>query len=115
MKEDYQLQPGWRLYNSASCRLEKYGEEICIDELLNDSIRKVLEYHRKNGLPYLEFFDVKIRRQGEMLRANTDYTIDYDTMTVKFAKPETYYTFKFLICVNVEYVNDFIKSIYNLK
>ena len=113
--EDYDLQPGWRLYNSASCRLEKYGEEICIDELLNDSIRKVIEYHRKNGLPYIEFLDIKIRRQGQLLSAYRDYTIDYDTMNVKFTKPDTFYTYKFLICINVEYINDFIKSIYNLK
>lgn len=115
LKEDYDLKPGWRLYNSASCRLETKDEIICIDELLNDSIRKVLEYHRKNGLPYLEFLDIKIRKQGRLLRANLDYEIDYDTLNVKFATPEIYYTYKFLICVNVEYINDFIKNIYNLK
>jgi hypothetical protein len=115
LKEDYDLKPGWRLYSSASCRLEHKNETICIDELLNDSIRKVLEYHRKNGLPYLEFLDIKIRKQGKLLRNKLDYEIDYDTLNVKFTTPEVYYTYKFLICVNVEYVNEFIKSIYNLK
>ena len=115
LKEDYDLKPGWRLYSSASCRLEDKNEVICINELLNDSIRKVLEYHRKNGLPYLEFLDIKIRKQGKLLRSKIDYEIDYDTLNVKFTSPEVYYTYKFLICVNVEYVNEFIKSIYNLK
>lgn len=115
LKEDYDLKPGWRLYSSASCRLENKTETICIDELLNDSIRKVLDYHRKNGLPYMEFLDIKIRKQGKLLRANLDYEIDYDTLNVKFANPEVYFTYKFLICVNVEYVNDFIKTLYNLK
>lgn len=115
LKEDFNLQPGWRLYNSASCRLSARDEVICIDELLNNSIRKVLEYHRKNGLPYLEFLDIKIRKQGVLLRSNIDYTIDYDTLNVTFADPSTFHTYKFLICVNVEYVNDFIKTIYNLK
>ena len=115
LKEDYELQPGWRLYNSASCRLDSCTEKICIDELLNNSIRKVLEYHRKNGLPYLEFLDIKVRKQGELLRSKIDYTIDYDTLVVNFTNPSTYHTYKFLICVNVEYVNDFIKTMYDLK
>lgn len=113
--EDYKLQPGWRLYNSASARLDKCEEEICIDELLNDSIRRVVKYHVENGLPYLEFIDIKIRKQGNMMRFGTDYTIDYNTMTVKFLKPEPYFTYQFAICINVEYINDFIKNIYNLK
>ena len=115
LKEDFNLQPGWRLYNSASCRLSSKTEEICIDELLNNSIRKVLEYHRKNGLPFLEFLDIKIRRQGELLQSIKDYTIDYDTLNVTFTDPSIYHTYKFLICVNVEYVNELIKTIYNLK
>lgn len=114
LKEDLNLLPGWRLYNSATCRLDTLTDEICINELLNDSIRKVLEYHRKNGLPYLEFLDIKVRKQGKLLSSKTDYTIDYDTLNVTFAEPTTYHTYKFLICVNVEYINDFIKTIYKL-
>ena len=30
MKEDYNLKPGWHLYNQASCRLEKVNDHINI-------------------------------------------------------------------------------------
>lgn len=116
LKEDLNLRRGWRLYNSASCRLEdKDDVTINIDELLNDSIRKVIEYHKNNGMPYIEFLDIKIRKQGVIIHEGEDYTINYDTMDVTFNNPDTYYTYKFLICINVEYINDFIKDIFNLE
>ena len=115
LNEDYNLQPGWRLYNSASCRLASPDEVISINELLNNSIRKVLEYHQKNGMPFIEFLDIKVRKQGELLQSGKDYIIDYDTLNVTFTDPSMYHTYKFLVCVNVEYVNEFIKDIFNLK
>lgn len=115
LKEDLNLKEGWRLYNSASCRLEEQNDSICIDELLNDSIRKVIKYHRDNGLECFEFLDIKVRKQGNILRAGYDYTLDYDTMTLSFKNQDTYYTYKILVCINVDFINEFIKTIYNLK
>lgn len=115
LKEDLNLKPGWRLYNSASCQLEDINDSICIDELLNDSIRKVMQYHKENGLQFFEFLDIKVRKQGEILHAGIDYDIDYETMTINFKNQNTYFTYKFLICINVEFINEFIKTIFNLQ
>ena len=115
LKEDLNLKEGWRLYNSASCKIDSPNDSICIDELLNDSIRKVMQYHRDNGIGFFEFLDIKVRRQGEIISAGREYDIDYNTMTVYFHKQSTYYTYKFLICINVDYINDFIKDVLDLK
>lgn len=115
LKEDLNLRNGWHLYNSASCMLEKVRDDVCIDSLINESIRKVIQYHKKNGMPLLEFLDIKVRRQGKLLIEGRDYKINYDTMTAYFNNKSTYYTYKFLICINVEYVNDMVKRIWNLK
>ena len=114
-KEDFDLNPGWQLYTSAMCRLDTLSEEINISELLNNSIKLTIDYHAKNGLPMYEFLDIKIRKQGELLRNNIDYTIDYDTLNVKMTDPSTFHTYRFIICVNAEYINEFIKSVYQLK
>lgn len=114
-REDLNLRPGWHLFNKASCRLEKEFDSICIDELLNNSIRANIKYHIDNGLPLLEFLDIKIRKQGKLIHEGTDYKIDYETMTVYFNNKSPYYTYRILICVNVEYINDMVKKIYNLK
>lgn len=114
-KEDLNLRPGWVLYNQASCRFEKEESSICIDELLNNSIRATIKYHRDNGIPLGEFLDIKIRKQGKLITELVDYTIDYDTMTVTFKQCNTYETYRFLICIDVEYVNNLIKTVYKLK
>ena len=44
-----------------------------------------------------------------------DYKIDYKTMTIYFNNKSTYFTYRILICVNVEYINDMTKTIYKLK
>lgn len=115
LKEDLNLKEGWRLYNSASCKIDHPNDSICIDELLNDSIRKVIKYHRDNGVKFFEFLDIKVRKQGNILKEGREYVIDYDTMTVIFNRQSPYYTYKFLICINVDYINEFIKDIYNLE
>ena len=115
LKEDLNLRQGWRLYNSATCRLDDGEDNVNINELLNDSIRKVMEYHKNNGMPYVEFLDLKVRKQGVILKEGIDYFIDYDNMNVKFKHQDTYYTYKFLVCINVEYINEFIKDIFNLQ
>lgn len=114
-REDLNLRPGWHLFNRASCRLEQEFDHVVISELFNNSIRAVIKYHLDNGLPLLEFLDIKIRKQGKLIHENTDYRIDYNTLTIYFNNKSPYYTYNILVCVNVEYINDMIKSIYNLK
>lgn len=115
LKEDLNLRDGWRVYNSASCRLDKPDDVINIDELINDSIRRVMKYHKDNGLPYFDFLDIKIRKQGKIVHDGTDYNIDYDNMSITFNNANNYYTYKIIVCVNVEYINDFIKQTLNLQ
>ena len=115
MKEDYNLKPGWHLYNQASCRLEKVNDHINIKELLNESIVRTIKYHHDNGIPCVEFLDIKIRRQGELLTEGKDYYIDYTTMEVYFHNTTVYYTYKILINLNIGYINALIKEIYNLQ
>lgn len=113
-KEDYNLAPGWHLYNQASCRLEEVNDHINIKEMLNSSIQKAITYHLENGLPTLEFLDIKVRRQGELLHEGKDYFIDYNTMDVYFHNDTIYYTYKIIINLNVGYINSLVKELYHL-
>lgn len=114
-KEDLNLRPGWHLFNRASCRLENEYDHINIKEMLNNSILSTIKYHQENGLPLFEFLDIKIRRQGFLLREGIDYRIDYKNFEVYFNNKSVFYTYRILICINIEYINDLMKSIYNLK
>ena len=75
-----------------------------------------MDYHKKNGLPYFDFIDIKIRKQGEMLLAGKDYEINYDNATIKFhTKSYGYFTYRIFLYVNIEYINNMVKTIYHLK
>ena len=45
----------------------------------------------------------------------TDYFIDWDTHILSFKDQDTFHTYSIIICVNVEYINNLVKTIYHLK
>ena len=63
----------------------------------------------------MDIVDIKIRKQGKIIHDGTDYNIDYDNMSITFNNANNYYTYKIIVCVNVEYINDFIKQTLNLQ
>ena len=115
LKEDLNLKQGWSLYNRASCRLEDSEDSVNIDQMLNSSIRETLDYHKKNGLPIIDFIDIKIRKQGVPIYLGEDYIIDWDTLDIRFKNQDTYHTYTIMVCLNIEYVNNLMKVLYNLK
>ena len=116
LHEDLNLHPGWTLYQTASCILEESEQEISFTSMINTSIQAIMDYHKKNGLPYFDFIDIKIRKQGEMLLAGKDYEINYDNATIKFhTKSYGYFTYRIFLYVNIEYINNMVKTIYHLK
>ena len=114
-KEELNLQQGWQLYNRASCRLEDPNDSVDLDQMFNTSIREAIKYHKDNGLPLFDFLDIKVRRQGKPIYNKEDYELDLDNMMIRFVNQNTFYTYTILVCVNIDYINSLIKSLYCLK
>ena len=117
-KEDIDLPIGWQLYNSPSCRLEKANDIVNIKPLLNNSIVFAFEYHKAHHVPFSEFFKLRVRKQGMLLQPGKDYDYNPDTYEIQFYnndRKDLYYTYKILIMLNVEYINNLIKKEYHLK
>ena len=106
---------GWKLYASPSCRLEDKNDSVDIGSLFNDSIRSTIKFHRERGIPLMEFFKLRVRKQGKLLQYGKDYTVDLDNYRINFINCDTYFTYKILIMLNVEYINNLIKDIYKLQ
>lgn len=115
LEEDLHLQPGWILYNRGAMMLQDENEEISFDNLLNSSINASIDYHLKNGLPLVDLIDLKVRKQGELIREGKEYCVDWINKKIKFINQDVYHTFSFYMCVNLEYINDLVKKVYNLK
>lgn len=114
-KDDINLPLGWKLFASPSCRLENSNDSINLKGVLNSSIINCIKFHLERGIPVTEFLNIRVRKQGKLLEPGKDFTFDLNTYTLNFIKCNTYYTYKILIIVNVEYINNLIKDIYNLK
>ena len=113
--DDINLPMGWQLYASPSCRLEYENDSVCIEPLINDSIKAAIRYHIEHGIPMVEFFKIRVRKQGKLLYEGKDYLYDPETFTIKFKSCNTYYTYKILIMLNIEYINNLVKEVYNLQ
>ena len=114
-QDDIDLPVGWKLYASPSCRLEDRDDDVDISSLFNDSIKAAIKFHLERGIPIGEFFRIRVREQGRLLQYGKDYEFDVHTLKVKFKNCSTYYTYKIILLLNIEYVNNLIKEVYKLK
>lgn len=115
LNDDLRLKEGWQIYNQATIQFEREDERVNIRELLNTSIVAAIQYYRENGLPTFDIIDVKCRRQGELMYEGHDYQIDWDTFDIHFRDTDVYHTYRIWICLNLEAINELIKTIYNLQ
>ena len=115
--DDMHLAPGWSIYSHASYQLDNPNDVVDITPILAESIIKTMEYHIKNGIPLVNFIDIKVRKQGDLLQPGYDYTIDYDNRTVNFINQRgyTFYTYTIVIGIDSGYINTLIKEIYHLE
>ena len=115
LREDIDLPLGWHLYASPSCRLEERNDTINLSELLAESIKTAIKFHLDKGIPLLEFFKIRIREQGRLLQEEVHWKFNPETYDLEFINCSTYYTYKILIMINIEYINKLIKDVYELK
>ena len=114
--EDLNLNPGWNVLRHCSYRLEKENDLVPFGSMLNESINEVLNYHLENGIPVLNFMDIKIRRDGILLPYGKTYEIDYKKREIQFFnKSYGYYTYTVIISIDTHYINNLVKDLYKLK
>ena len=115
MHEDLNLAPGWQVYAHSSYILDKPNDEVDFSPLLHQSTQEVIKYHVKNGIPLVNFMDIKVRKHGVLLQEGRHYEIDYNTYNIKFHnRSYGFYTYAIIISVDVHYINELVKDIFNL-
>lgn len=111
---DFNLPIGWSVLGWPIFKL-KYGENsISIDNILNQSLRVVIDYHLKNGMPMERFIRIEFRENGEILNDELFY-IDWRSRELRLSNPNPRRTYRLIITVSHEYINNLIKELYNLE
>ena len=112
--DDFQLPVGWSLLCWPIFKLDLNENSISIDSILNDSIRACIKYHLEHGIPMDNFIQIQFRENGEILE-NELYHIDWLNRILILHAPDYHRTYRLIVSVSHEYINNLIKEVYNLE
>lgn len=112
--DDFDIPLGWTILGWPIFKLG-YGENsISIDNILNESLRTVIDYHLKLNIPMNRFIQIQFRENGQILNDESFY-IDWKNRKLILLHPDQHRTYRLIITVSHEYVNNMIKDLYNLE
>lgn len=112
--DDFELPVGWIILSWPIFKLGIDENSISLESILNESLLATIDHHLQLGLPMDNFIKIQFRENGTILN-NEMYYIDWRTRTLHIAMPNHRRTYRLLITVNPNYVNNLIKQIYNLE
>lgn len=111
---DFDLPIGWSILSWPIFKLQ-YGENsISINQILNQSLNVVIDYHLKLGIPMERFIKIQFRENGEIL-TDEAYYINWQKRELIITRPNYHRTYRLIVTVSHEYVNNLIKDLYNLE
>lgn len=112
----FKLPVGWTVLGFPVFKLDITAQEksISIDTMLNNSLRAVIDHHLKYGIPMDNFIRIQFRENGKILD-DEKFTIDWKTRILTVVEPDYHRTYRLLITVSYDYVNNLIKELYNLE
>lgn len=110
---------GWNLYMSPLYKIDPESLKDKQDTLdfsgfINNSLRSVLDYHKKHSISLDVFLKVFVMRDSELLTPIEDYDISFETLTLTTKKLNPDSTYRLIVHINTEYVNQIVTDVYNL-
>ena len=111
---DFELPVGWVILGWPIFKLAQGENSISLDNILNQSLRSVIDYHLKCGIPMERFIQIQFRENGEIL-SNETFWVDWRERKLYLSQPNYRRTYRLIITVSPEYVNNMVKELYNLE
>ncbi|WP_304576598.1 hypothetical protein [Romboutsia ilealis] len=113
---DIELPEGWNVYTSPMYTVDSNKpEELEFEPLINTSLKEVINYHRKNGIPLSVFLSASVLKGNKLMSEELgEYKIDWDKLTITTYNCNPSSTYRFILNVNTHYVNELIKYLLNL-
>lgn len=113
------LAEGWSKYASFIYATDVHGgtDITDISHVLgsNMSIPNIVKYHKDNGIPLHTCIIPQVTRDSTLLIEGKDFDIDYDKMELYTYNSKMASTYRFVLHVNILYVNSLIDSIIGSK
>lgn len=112
--DDFNLPIGWSILGWPIFKLKQGENSISIDNILNQSLRVVIDYHLKFGIPMERFIKIQFRENGQILD-NELFYIDWKNRELILLSPNHRRTYRLIITVSHDYINNLIKDLYQLE
>lgn len=112
--DDFDLPVGWTILGWPIFKLKQGENSISIDNILNQSLRTVIDHHLKFGIPMERFIKIQFRENGQILD-NELFYIDWTNRELILMTPNYRRTYRLIISVSHDYINTLIKDLYNLE
>lgn len=111
---DFNLPIGWSLLSWPIFKLKEGENTVSIDPILNQSLRTVIRHHLMFGIPMERFINIQFRENGEILDQELFY-IDWNERILHILQPNYRRTYRLIVSVSHDYINNLIKELYNLE
>lgn len=111
---DFSLPVGWTILGWPIFKLNYNENSISIDDILNQSLRIVIDHHLKFGIPMDRFIKIQFRENGQILNDEL-YFIDWRERRLIITHPNYHRTYRLIVTVSHEYINTLIKDLYDLE
>lgn len=111
---DFDLPIGWTILGWPIFKLKPGENSVNINSILNDSLNTVIDHHLKLGIPMDRFIKIQFRENGEILNDEM-YYIDWARRELVLANPDPHRTYRLIITVSIEYINNLIKDLLDLE
>lgn len=111
---DFYLPVGWSVLGWPIFKLALGESSISLEPILNNSLNAVIDYHLRFGIPMERFINIQFRENGQVL-TNEMFYIDWHTRELHLMRPDMHRTYRLIITVSQDYVNNLIKELYNLE
>lgn len=111
---NFDIPIGWSILGWPIFKLNVGENRISISNILNSSLNAVIQHHLKFGIPMDKFIQIQFRENGYVVDDELFY-IDWKKQELVLLNPNVHKTYRLIITVSQDYVNDLIKQLYNLE
>lgn len=112
-----QNEKGWKFFTTRMYKVEhekdSKEDRLSLKHLFkNTSVSEIVKYHNKYGLDNHLFFDIQVWALDYQLKEHKDFEFDFNTLTLITKKLNKRITYRFVIYINDDYINDLMVKLH---
>lgn len=114
-----QIPPGWRVYSNPAYRVTAKAPDpdvLEFDKLISPNLQRAIQYHLSMNIPLEKLVKVFVLKDYKRLDPEkAEYLLDWEDFTLYTYSLNQMSTYRMLIIVDMEYLNNLIKEMIDME